>query len=145
MNGLADPTDIVVNMMRSAKKFISRPTITNDCLISDNVVALCDLFRKLDDLIVLRDLTTIVIGFFSSFLRYVEISSLKCNDIHFVKAQLISIEMIMKIFYQWQLICMSVCYVTSLYTESWYGFKSRTFIFSDPLSDRNLLVSLQLN
>ena len=43
---------------------------------------LCDIFRSTDDVLHLRDLTMIPLGY-AGFLRFNEIRELKCNDIEF--------------------------------------------------------------
>ena len=41
-----------------------------------------DMFKSIDDVLHLRDLTMVLLGY-ARFLRFNEISELKCNDIEF--------------------------------------------------------------
>ena len=75
MNGLGDPTEnrFVKNLHESAKRLRSTKTVKKDALTSDMLVELCDMFSGNSDLLVLRDLSMILIGF-AGILRFDELS-----------------------------------------------------------------------
>jgi hypothetical protein len=57
-----------------------KPVQRKDPVDSRLLQSLCEMYKDNTDLLVLRNLTMILIGF-SGFLRYDELSSLKCVDI----------------------------------------------------------------
>ena len=52
-----------------------------DVVTSDIVKELCDKFKYSGDVAVIRDLCMITTAFFTGFLRYDELSSIRCTDI----------------------------------------------------------------
>lgn len=84
LNALADPTEnsLVVNMLEAAKRLRSKPTVKKDAIPSTLLVQLCNNFQDSSDLIVVRDLAMILLAF-SGFLRFNELSALKCKDLSF--------------------------------------------------------------
>lgn len=84
MNGLSDPTEngFVKNLQEAARRLRSTKTIKKDAVTSQMLIELCDIFSENEDLLVLRDLSMILIGF-AGFLRFDELVELKCNDISF--------------------------------------------------------------
>lgn len=84
INGFADPTNnaFVKNLHESAKRIRGRKTIKKDILSSEMIIELCDNFVDSTDLMDLRDLCMITLGF-AGFLRYDELSAIRCSDIKF--------------------------------------------------------------
>lgn len=84
LNGLSDPTDngFVKNLVESAKRLRSTKIVKKDAITSEMLVELCDKFSCITDLMVLRDLAMILIGF-AGFLRFDELVELRCKDIQF--------------------------------------------------------------
>ena len=84
MNGLADPTKngFIKNLQEAARRLRSIKSIIKYAVTSQMLIELCDIFLENADLLVLRDLSMILIGF-AGFLRFDELVELKCNDISF--------------------------------------------------------------
>lgn len=84
VRGLSDPTDnhFVSTLFESAKRQNSRPVIKKDIVTSEQIISLCKKYDGTKDVLILRDLSMIVLCF-SGFLRFDEVSSLKCADITF--------------------------------------------------------------
>ena len=82
MNGFTDPTNnaFVKNLHESAKRITGTKTVKKDAISSDLIIQLCDSFVGNEDLLVVRDLCMITTAF-AGFLRYDELSSIKCSDI----------------------------------------------------------------
>ena len=89
MCGQLDPTGntFVKHLVESAKRTAKAPVVkkdpvSTDILISlvDILISLCTMFQGLTDLTVVRDLTMILLCY-SAFLRFSELSQLKCHDI----------------------------------------------------------------
>ena len=80
--GKSDPTNnaFVNNLVDSAKRTSKPPVNKKDPVNSDMLIALCSMFKDSSDLLIVRDLTMILLSF-SAFLRFNELSNLKCNDI----------------------------------------------------------------
>ena len=51
-----------------------------DIINTEMLRRLCDIYSNTDDILDIRDLTMIVLGF-AGFLRFSEISQLQCNDV----------------------------------------------------------------
>lgn len=83
-NDLPDPTlnSWVKSLLEAGKRINSVPVKKKDTISSDMLKDLCDIFKSSDDVLHLRDLTMILLGY-AGFLRFSEISELKCNDIEF--------------------------------------------------------------
>ena len=84
MNDLSDPTlnSWVKSLLEAGKRMNSVPVKKKDTINSEMLKDLCDMFSSTDDVLHLRDLTMILLGY-AGFLRFNEISELKCNDIQF--------------------------------------------------------------
>lgn len=84
INDFEDPTksSTVSKMLECSKRLNSKPVQKKDVINSEHLVRLCDIYPGTTDVITLRDLAMILIGY-SGFLRYNEISELKCNDVEF--------------------------------------------------------------
>ena len=84
IRALKDPTEnqFVKSLLETAKRKNSGPTVKKDVITSDQIIAVCTKYESTQDLLVLRDLAFIVLGF-SGFLRFDEIHSLKENDVNF--------------------------------------------------------------
>ena len=82
LHGFTDPTDnaFVKNLQDTAKRLNSKPVVKKDPVDSEVLIRLCNLHTESRDLLIVRDLTMILLGF-SGFLRFDEISNLKCKDI----------------------------------------------------------------
>ena len=84
MNGLDDPTNnaFIRNLHESAKRTTSRKTVKKDVVTANMLIELCNIFVNNHDVIVIRDLCMITTAF-AGFLRYDELSSIRCNDLSF--------------------------------------------------------------
>ncbi|XP_063420589.1 uncharacterized protein LOC134705803 [Mytilus trossulus] len=82
LNGFNDPTNnsYVKSLTESVKRLNGRPVVKKDPINNNILIALCSLYERSEDLLIVRDLTMILIGY-SGFLRYDELTSLKCKDI----------------------------------------------------------------
>lgn len=82
LNGFNDPTNnsYVKSLTESVKRLNGRPVVKKDPINNNILIDLCSLYESSEDLLIVRDLTMILIGY-SGFLRYDELSSLKCKDI----------------------------------------------------------------
>lgn len=82
INDLKDPTDnqLVKSMLESAKRLNSKPIVKKDIVSSEHLVTLCNMFADSTDVIVLRDLSIILLSY-AGFLRFDEVSNLRCNDV----------------------------------------------------------------
>ena len=82
MCGKLDPTNnsFVQNLVESAKRTAKPIVNKKDPVSTDILIKLCDMFQFSTDLLVVRDLLMILIGF-SGFLRFNELSQLRCNDV----------------------------------------------------------------
>lgn len=76
----------------SVKKLNGKPVNKKDPVTSQVIIELCSQFKDSDDLMIIRDLAMIVLSF-AGFLRFDELSSLKCNDVavhdHFLKLKIV--------------------------------------------------------
>lgn len=84
LRNLHDPTDnlFVKNLLEASKRLLTKPKTRKDIVTTDNLIMLCDKYIQSDDILVLRDLAMILIAF-AGFLRFDELSSLRCNDVIF--------------------------------------------------------------
>ena len=82
--GYSDPTDNVHvrQLLSSSKRSVNKPKCKKDIVSPDHIKTLFELYSDSQDLFVIRDLT-MIITCFSGFLRYDEMSNLKCNEIKF--------------------------------------------------------------
>ena len=82
VNNFPDPTENgYVKSLQEAAKRIATPRVhRKDPVTTEMLIELCDLHANCNDLLVIRDLTMALISF-SGFLRFDELSNLKCNDI----------------------------------------------------------------
>jgi len=87
INGLTDPTknSFVSSIQEAAKRTAYKKVVKKEPITVNMLIELCDKFINCIDLLVIRDLTMILIGF-AGFLRFDELSSLKFNDVQ-VKEQ----------------------------------------------------------
>lgn len=83
INDTTDPTEsaIVKSMLECAKRSNSKP-IKKDIISSEHLIALCDMFAKSTDTLVMRDLAMIMLCY-SGFLRFSEVSELQGCDVNF--------------------------------------------------------------
>ncbi|MEW8546456.1 MAG: tyrosine-type recombinase/integrase [Candidatus Thiodiazotropha sp.] len=84
ISGLTDPTtnSLVRSLMEAGKRLRSAPVKKKDTINSDMLKQLCDMYRDSDDILHVRDITMIVLAY-AGFLRFSELSHLRCNDIEF--------------------------------------------------------------
>ena len=82
LNSFSDPTEnsFIQSLQESAKQLNGKPVNKNDPVTSQMIIELCSKFKDSDDLMIIRDLAMIVLSF-AGFLRFDELSSLKCNDV----------------------------------------------------------------
>lgn len=84
INNLPDPTSNswVKSLLEAGKRISSKPVKKKDIINTEMLRRLCDIYSNTDDILDIRDLTMIVLGF-AGFLRFSEISQLQCNDVEF--------------------------------------------------------------
>ena len=84
VNGLQDPTDnmFVKNLLDAGKRLRPIPVKKKDVINTEMLKQLCEIYKCSCDLADIRDLAMIVIGY-TGFLRFNEISELRCNDVVF--------------------------------------------------------------
>ena len=89
IRGLSDPTDnsFVKNLLETVKRQKTNPVKKKDIVTADQIIALCNKYSESSDILVLRDLAIIVLGF-SGFLRFDEIRSLQRTYIKFYESYL---------------------------------------------------------
>ena len=89
MNGQLDPTDntFVSNLLESAKRTSKPAVVKKDPVTNDMLINLCSIFHLSTDLTAIRDLTMILLAY-SAFLRFNELSSLRCKDVEVKDAYL---------------------------------------------------------
>ncbi|XP_053379426.1 integrase/recombinase xerD homolog isoform X2 [Mercenaria mercenaria] len=82
INDFQDPTENVVvkSMLECAKRLNSKPTTKKDVITTEHLIELCNMFSESTDVVVLRDLTMILLSY-AGFLRFDEVSELRCSDI----------------------------------------------------------------
>ena len=87
INGLPDPMkkSFVSSIQEAAKRTAYKKIVKKEPITVNMLIELCDKFIYCIDLLVIKDLTMILIGF-AGFLRFDELSSLKFNDVQ-VKEQ----------------------------------------------------------
>ena len=84
LKNLPDPTDnlFVKNLLDTSKRVSHRPTVKKDPVSSSILIDLCDKYIGSNDILIIRDLCMILLGF-AGFLRFDELSNIRCNDIEF--------------------------------------------------------------
>lgn len=84
MNDFRDPTEsgFVKHLIGAAKRLRSTPIKKKDIIDNDMLKHLCDIYKNSEDIADLRDLSMILVGY-AGFLRFDEISELKCSDVNF--------------------------------------------------------------
>ena len=84
LRNLQDPTDnlFVKNLLESAKQTARKEVNRKSPVTSQMLIELCDKYIESTDILVVRDLCMILLGY-SGFLRYEEIRNLRCTDITF--------------------------------------------------------------
>ncbi|XP_033757058.1 uncharacterized protein LOC117339517 isoform X1 [Pecten maximus] len=84
IRGMNDPTDnhYIKHLLESCKRQNSVPVVRKDIVTSEQIVSLCEKYGSSNDILVLRDLSMIVLSF-SGFLRFQEVSNLRCKDLSF--------------------------------------------------------------
>lgn len=82
INGFSDPTNnaFVKNLHESAKRLRGRKSVKKDVVSVELLIELCDKHIGSTDLVTIRDLCMITLGF-AGFFRYDELSSIRCKDI----------------------------------------------------------------
>ena len=82
LHGYEDPTanSFVKNLQDSAKRLNNKPVVKKDTVNSEILIKLCNLFLNSHDILVIWDLTMILLSY-AGFLRFDEVSNLKCRDI----------------------------------------------------------------
>lgn len=82
LHGLADPTNnSYIKCLQNAAKRVATPRVhRKDPVSSEMLIRLCDMYSSSTDILVIRDIAMILLSF-AAFLRYDELSSLKCCDI----------------------------------------------------------------
>ena len=80
INNFVDPTEngFVKSMLEAAKRLRSQPVKRKDVVTSDMLVALCNQYANNTNLTDIRDLA-MILACYTGFLRFDEISKLKCN------------------------------------------------------------------
>ena len=82
LHGFDDPTEnsFIKNLQGTAKIWNNNPVVKKDPVSTQVLVDLCTIYKDSSDLLVVRDLAMILIGF-SRFLRFDQLSNLICRDI----------------------------------------------------------------
>lgn len=82
ISGYSDPTEnsFVKSLQESSKRLTGRPVRRKDPIDRQMLQNLCGLYTDSKDVLTLRNLSMILIGF-AGFLRFDELSSLKCKDV----------------------------------------------------------------
>ncbi|KAK3086232.1 hypothetical protein FSP39_015566 [Pinctada imbricata] len=82
INGLADPTEnsYVKSLQDAAKRIATPVAVKKDPVTPEMLTELCKFYSDCNDLLIVRDIAMILISF-SAFLRYDELSHLKCSDL----------------------------------------------------------------
>jgi site-specific recombinase XerD len=82
--GYSDPTsDIhVKDLLSTSNRRIGKPVCKKDVIDPEHIRLLCQKYSDSEDLFVTRDIAMIVMCF-SGFLRFDELSNIKCNEISF--------------------------------------------------------------
>ncbi|VDI32229.1 Hypothetical predicted protein [Mytilus galloprovincialis] len=80
--GYVDPTNnaYIHSLAQSCKRLNGKPVVKKDPVTSDIILELCKINEFENDLLIVRDLTMILIGY-AGFLRYDELSSITCRDV----------------------------------------------------------------
>lgn len=84
LRGLPDPTSnaYVKTLMESGKRMHTVPKKKKSCIPSEVITSLFSSQGQSDDPVIVRDLAIIILCF-CAFLRYDEVSNLRCNDVSF--------------------------------------------------------------
>ena len=84
LHGYDDPTNdpFVKNLVESAKRLFSKPIVKKDVIDSSMLISLCERFQPFDSLVHVRDLAMILLCY-AGFLRFNDMSNLRCSDITF--------------------------------------------------------------
>ncbi|XP_078665737.1 integrase/recombinase xerD homolog [Branchiostoma floridae x Branchiostoma belcheri] len=82
--GLTSPTEeaVVKNVLNAAKRLLGKPVVKKEVITPDILAKIVQKYAHLDDLSNIRSLTLMLISY-AGFLRYSEISNIKCCDISF--------------------------------------------------------------
>ena len=82
LKNCTDPTNnaFVRNLLESAKRSQTKHSTKKQPFTSESLISLCMKYADSTDVLIVRDLCMIVLGF-SAFLRYDEISNIHCNDV----------------------------------------------------------------
>ena len=82
ISGYSDPTEnsFVKSLQESSKRLTGRPVRRKDPIDRQMLQNLCGLYTDSKDVLTLRNLSMVLIGF-AGFLRFDELSSLKCKDV----------------------------------------------------------------
>lgn len=80
--GYVDPTNnaYIHSLAQSCKRLNGKPVVKKDPVTSDIILELCKINEFENDLLIVRDLTMILIGY-AGFLRFDELSSITCRDV----------------------------------------------------------------
>ncbi|KAK3103157.1 hypothetical protein FSP39_016878 [Pinctada imbricata] len=93
LNGMADPTNnsYVRSLQEAAKRIATPKVVRKDPVSTELLISLCDLHANSNDLLIVRDLCMILFSF-AGFLRFDELSNLKCCDVklfeHYMSLQI---------------------------------------------------------
>ena len=90
VNDFKDPTDnaFVKHLLEAAKRLRSVPVKKKDIVDTEMIQSLCELYKESNDLGNVRDLAMILLGY-AGFLRFSEISDLRCSDLVFKEDHLV--------------------------------------------------------
>lgn len=75
-------SSLVKNLIESSKRSVQKPKVRKDAISPEIIKSLCLKYSDSEDLAIARDIAMIVFSFIG-FLRYDELSRLKCNSIVF--------------------------------------------------------------
>ncbi|XP_033732588.1 uncharacterized protein LOC117322003 [Pecten maximus] len=82
VSGHTDPTTntFVISLVEASKRVAKKPVCKKAPVTTDILITLCSMFSQTEDLLIVRDLTMMLICF-SGFLRFSELSGLRCSDV----------------------------------------------------------------
>ena len=84
LSGYESPTThpFIKNLMESTKRSFGKPVQRKEPVTPEMLLSLCSKYKDTSDITAIRDIAMITLAF-SAFLRYDELSKLKCNQVHF--------------------------------------------------------------
>lgn len=84
INNFTDPTDnsFIKNLLESAKRTAKQTVKRKDIVTSEMLISLCNMYMDCEDLCIVRNLCMVTLSY-AGFLRFNEMSNIRCKDISF--------------------------------------------------------------